>query len=188
MQIRVPGKEPVPGIHKDLQLDNTQKTTKKRAKDLNRRSANKTHRWPTSTEEMLGITDHQGDADQTPAGRQHSHWEDHDRARGDRERGGRHAPARTERGWRERGAEQPLREHCPGPPRVTRADGATWRVHSLVNPQKSCVTNSQGATSQRGECWQRRGTQTPHAAGGRDHVRPLREGQRTARSRGHGIT
>lgn len=31
---------------------------------------------------MLGITDHQGDADQTPAGRQHSHWEDHDRERG----------------------------------------------------------------------------------------------------------
>lgn len=31
---------------------------------------------------MLGITDHQGDADQTPAGRQHSHWEDHDRACG----------------------------------------------------------------------------------------------------------
>lgn len=49
LQIRGSDKEPVPGIHKKLQPHNAQKIAKKRAEDLSRHSANKTHRWPTST-------------------------------------------------------------------------------------------------------------------------------------------
>lgn len=37
---------------------------------------------------MLSITDHQGNANQTPAGRQHCHQEDHDREHGTTHAGG----------------------------------------------------------------------------------------------------
>lgn len=89
LRIRVSDTEPVSRTHEELQLNTTQKTTKKSAKDLNSLQTRRTD-GRQAQEETLGVTDHQGNTPQTPAGRRHSHRQDHDP-----EHGGRHTPART---------------------------------------------------------------------------------------------
>lgn len=135
LRIRVSDTEPVSGTQEELQLNTTQKTTKKSAKDLNslqtrrtdgRRAQEETPRKRRSASLITRETHlkPQRDAD-TPIGRTTTRSTGDDTRR--RGRGAAGSPSRSRR--------------------VARADRATWQVRALVNTQKRCIMGSQDATT-----------------------------------------